>query len=100
MTTVTHSTTTPASDGWNPTRLAAIRYEVGYNLGGQLITLAERLRMLGQKVSGDRPTTDEADIRSTYDWGFRIGRDQALRTLVGDAAAKAVVRATWNEEAR
>ncbi len=83
-------------DGFVPTPLDLARDRVGESI----VKLAERLRMLGDRIAGNRPETDDEAMRKTYDWGYRIGRDQALRTLVGDAAAKAVVRATWNEEAR
>lgn len=88
------SSTIDLEDEFVPTPLDLARDRVG----GSLVKLAERVRMLGQRIEGSRPQTDAEAIRSHYDWGFKIGRDQALRTLVGDEAAKAVVRAVFDKE--
>ena len=56
--------------------------------GESIDKLAERIRILGQRIAGCRVETDGRAIGSTYDWGYRIGRNQAIRTLVGDQAAQ------------
>ena len=85
-------TTTAApivEDDYVPTRLDLARDR----LGERIVGLAERLRMLGERVTGNRAHTDAEEFRLTYDWGYKIGRnngrDEVLTLLlVGQGGAR------------
>ena len=85
------TTATPSTidlDGFVPTPLDLARNGVGESI----VKLAERLRMLGERVTGNRARTDAEEFRLTYDWGYKIGhnngRDEALTLLVGQGGTR------------
>ena len=75
-------------DDYVPTRLDLARDR----LGERIVGLAEHLRMLGERVTGNRAHTDAEEFRLTYDWGYKIGhnngRDEALTLLVGQGGTR------------
>ncbi|MEO3939351.1 hypothetical protein V3N99_21785 [Dermatophilaceae bacterium Soc4.6] len=72
------SSTTNLHDDQRPTRLEFARSD----LGDRIVGLAERLRMLGGRVSGVRPQTDLEAMFRNYEWGYKMGRDKALTDVV------------------
>ena len=73
---MTHTTT--HHDDPQLTRLEITRSD----LGDRIVGLAERLGMLGQRISGIRPETDLEAMSRNYDWGYKVGRDKALTDIV------------------
>lgn len=72
----------PTDDDYQPTRWDNIKWYVGYHLlGTALFAVAQRLKMLGERTSGEAPFTFQEDSRQSYDHGYRMGQRAAVRTL-------------------
>ena len=68
-------------DYYAPTRWENLKWAVTYTTGWRIIGAAERLRMLGQRVAGDKPLTDEESRKRNYGWGYEMGRKTTVRQL-------------------
>ena len=68
-------------DDYAPTRWENLKWAVTYTTGWRIIGAAERLRMLGQRVAGDKPLTDEESRKRDYGWGYEMGRKTTVRQL-------------------
>ncbi len=68
-------------DDYAPTRWENFQWPVTNTTGWHIIRAAERLRMLGERVAGDKPLTDEESRKRNYGWGYEMGRKTAVRQL-------------------